>query len=625
MEAAARWTLEDIGTLDRAAFITRLPTQTGNGFSLTFWYCAASNHRKQVIVTMADVLEIYLENDHLIAEAYPGGESSLELSVPAPASGEWQHVAVTAGDTLRLLVDGKQVASYRLPAPILPVSGQMLRIGGYTDPAGGHFDYTFGRNQTGWVDAVCWYDRALTPAEATPEISDSAELPGVHIRTYPGANGQITCEAVTTTPERFRLFLWDFGDQSSGAGAQVAHRYTFDGVYTIRLTAVAQNYRQITGEHLVTIQGAAPRLVVNPVFENGSEGYACYRIPSVVRAANGDLVAFAEGRVESCSDSTATIRLVCKRSSNHGQTWSPVQVVARNIAAGREYVVQNSAPVVDMVRGTGRMVVLYNKMEHSEWVLAAGRGSSRICCIFSDDNGASWHGETDISAQVHRPALWRVQRPTLGHALQLRSGRLVFAGVFTEGERSVFQSQNYLFWSDDLGETWVMGGAAPHIGLNEAIAVELEDGAVMINSRTYQDEQPVGRRAVTIGRFTAGDAVTYAPTRFDAALVCPAVQASIIRYSASQETRYGEKSRLLFANPDHPNARYNLTVRLSYDEGQTWPVSKVVDPGPAAYSDLVIQEDGQIGVLYERGNQGGIAYTRFTLAWLTDGADSGGE
>ncbi len=83
----------------------------------------------------------------------------------------------------------------------------------------------------------------------------------------------------------------------------------------------------------------------------------------------------------------------------------------------------------------------------------------------------------------------------------------------------------------------------------------------------------------------------------------------------------GGRSRLLFSNPAHPRARRRLTVRLSYDEGQTWPVSRVVDPGPSAYSDLVLQADRWIGVLYERGNQGGLWYVNFSLDWLTHGQD----
>jgi sialidase-1 len=58
-------------------------------------------------------------------------------------------------------------------------------------------------------------------------------------------------------------------------------------------------------------------------------------------------------------------------------------------------------------------------------------------------------------------------------------------------------------------------------------------------------------------------------------------------------------------------------VRASFDDGATWPVAKTIDPGPSAYSDLVVQADGQIGVLYERGNDGGIWYGAFQLDWLT--------
>ena len=116
--------------------------------------------------------------------------------------------------------------------------------------------------------------------------------------------------------------------------------------------------------------------------------------------------------------------------------------------------------------------------------------------------------------------------------------------------------------------------------------------------------------------------IQFHPTYHDETLVSPSVQASIIRYTRTDQPEFGGRSRILFSNPNHPKARYNLTVRLSYDEGKTWPVSKVVDPGPSAYSDLVIQNDMKIGLIYERGNQGGISYVNFTLDWLTDGQDA---
>jgi len=44
---------------------------------------------------------------------------------------------------------------------------------------------------------------------------------------------------------------------------------------------------------------------------------------------------------------------------------------------------------------------------------------------------------------------------------------------------------------------------------------------------------------------------------------------------------------------------------MSYDEGYTWPVSKVIDPGIAGYSDIAVTPDGIIHVFYEGGSISG--------------------
>ena len=67
--------------------------------------------------------------------------------------------------------------------------------------------------------------------------------------------------------------------------------------------------------------------------------------------------------------------------------------------------------------------------------------------------------------------------------------------------------------------------------------------------------------------------------------------------------------------------RENLTVRMSYDDGATWPVTKSIYPGPAAYSSLAVLPDGSIGLLYERGVTYAaerLTFVRFSLAWLED-------
>ena len=617
-EYFARWTVDEIGTLDQVAFITTFPAPFSESFTLLFWYYASLPHNKQVIVTIDDLLEIYLEANELIVSLLSRSPSNNPLKIRQPSLEAWHQIAVSIGANVDLYVDGHLVADQPLRSTITVPTESTICIGGYTDSAGGHFNYTFGRNQTGWVDDIRWYPQVLNADQIHNLQPTHVPVPTVNFEAKHLDNGIVKFKAIA---HNIRFFLWKFDPYQSASGTEVSHQYAFSGDYRVRLTAVSQDYQQVVYEDTITITGQGQSPSITPVFVNGQEGYACYRIPSIVRAINGDLVAFAEGRVESCSDSTATIRLVCKRSQDNGKTWSPLQVVARNLIDGQEFVVQQNAPIVDSVHRTGRIIVLYNKLETSEFEIAKGNGSSRIFCIWSDDNGITWHSETELTEQVHRPAQWRIQRPTLGHAIQLRSGRLFFAGMLTVENNSVFQSQNYVFWSDDLGDTWTIGGIVPHIGLNEATAVELENREIMINSRAYQDEQPVGRRAVTVGYFVDDQTMRFHETNFDKTLIDPTIQASIIRYTFSSQAEYGSKNRLLFTNPNHAEARYNLTMRLSYDEGHTWAVSKTLDTGPSAYSDIVIQADMRIGVLYEQGNQGGIHYMNFTLDWLTHGID----
>ena len=103
-----------------------------------------------------------------------------------------------------------------------------------------------------------------------------------------------------------------------------------------------------------------------------------------------------------------------------------------------------------------------------------------------------------------------------------------------------------------------------------------------------------------------------------------------------------DRDRLLFANPDNllrfgkpakPGTmrdRKNLTVKLSYDEGKTWPVARVLEPGTSAYSDLAVGPDGTIYCLYERGSTDGkdhfatrtLTLARFNLEWLSGGQDA---
>ncbi len=585
---------------------------------------------------------IYLHQGKLVASLRVGVSTSVKA---ATFSGNrpWHH-AIASFDfdkgVASLYLDGTKAYSetndLRLVPPGPPQHQRDTAVGGYTDAAGGHFNYTFGRRANDRLDDLRFYGRLLTAQEIAAFGSRIDRLPVADFSinlTDKVAPTTVRLDVSLSFDQEGTLvaYWWDFGDGETAEGKYVAHTYLYAGRYQIGLTVLNDSHAQARSERAIELGGEPQPVQFTPVFVNGEAGYAGFRIPSIVAATNGDLIAFAEGRVDSVSDSTRTIRIVCKRSQDNGRSWGPLQVVGRYAVNGEEYAAMYPAPVVDTVRGTDRIVLLYKQLDRAEWDLVQGRGTSRMVCVFSDDHGQTWTGERDITSEVHRSGQWPIQIPTAGHAIQLRGsadraylkGRLFFIGSHTADSDSVFDQQNYAFWSDDLGESWQIGpeivrrvDGTPAKGLNEATAVELSNGRILVNSRNYQYEQPVGYRAVTTGQFDREGQLHFSPTWHDQRLIEPTVQASILGCSWQNAPASESQACILFANPAHSSARRNLTIRMSFDEGETWPVSKVIDPGPSAYSDLVTQADGQIGVLYERGNDGGIYYGRLALEWL---------
>ena len=113
----------------------------------------------------------------------------------------------------------------------------------------------------------------------------------------------------------------------------------------------------------------------------------------------------------------------------------------------------------------------------------------------------------------------------------------------------------------------------------------------------------------------------FGPAFHDATLVEPAVQASLLGVSPGRTILARSQSHSL-CQPQHTAARANMTVRPSYDEGETWPVAR---SGRSRSRGL--QRPCRPGGWRDRaalraGNAGGIVYASFTLAWLTDGKDS---
>ncbi|WP_406334487.1 exo-alpha-sialidase [Streptomyces sp. NBC_00203] len=347
-------------------------------------------------------------------------------------------------------------------------------------------------------------------------------------------------------------------------------------------------------------------------------GYACFRIPAVVKTTDGTLLAFAEGRVLNCGDA-ADIDIVVKRSTDGGRTWGPLQVV--NDGGGDTH--GNPAPVVD--RETGRILLAetYNK----------GRTDSASCSVpcnrtphlqYSDDDGLTWSQPRDLSDEI-LPANWNSWYATGPvHGIQLtrgkHAGRLVF-GVNTEtwdGSR-VSANNAALITSDDDGDHWDIGATDSwpiaddgtfRQKPSEMTLTERADGSVLVSGRE-QDGTDLGHRTQAVSR-DGGDSFK-GPFRDLPDLYAPQVQGSSLRLG----------DRILLACPGDPDRRRTMMIRSSYDGGRTWESvdrGTVVTTDWSGYSDMVRVDGDTVGLLYEGGAvdaRDEIRFARFTEDWLT--------
>ncbi len=344
---------------------------------------------------------------------------------------------------------------------------------------------------------------------------------------------------------------------------------------------------------LFSISAAAAPTHVS-VFVAGQDGYHTFRIPSVIVTPKGTVLAFAEGRKAGRGDA-GNIDLVLKRSTDGGKTWGPLETVWDD--AGN--TCGNPCPVIDAKTGTIHLLLTHNLGKDTEAKIVAGTGEGvrTVWVSTSDDDGKTWTKPREITKGVKRPEwTWYATGPGVG--IQLKSGRLLIPCDCKSDGGKVRES--HVIFSDDAGKTWQLGGVVGP-NCNECQAVELTDGRVMLNMRTYRGNN---RRLVSISE---DGGKTFTEPKEDAALIEPVCQASILRLP-------GEG--ILFSNPASTK-REKMTLRLSVDEGKTWAHSRELFAGPAAYSCLTVLPNGDVGCLYERGTK--TAYDEIAFAIVPRG------
>jgi len=376
---------------------------------------------------------------------------------------------------------------------------------------------------------------------------------------------------------------------------------------------------------------AKPFLQQTNLFEEETAGFRLYRIPGIIVTAKGSVLAYCEARKFTVAD-RGEVEIHLRRSTDGGKSWSSAKQVAH---LGPRLSRNPHMPEAKKSKDMGGP----NEQTVNNPVAIAGRDGTvhllycveymRCFYIRSEDDGVTWSAPAEITStldQFRSELEWQAIATGPGHAVQLRSGRLVVPfWMATYEKQAELRKAVGIIYSDDNGKTWLRGQIVLR-NAGEPNIAEIADGRVLVTAR---NGDPRGRRMVA---YSPNGATGWSKPEFVDELLEPGCMAGLV----SHPGRAGKKKPLLlFSNPHTTKRahadRVNLTVKLSEDGGRTWPVRKVLQPGPSAYSDLAILPDGTILCFYESGDSesprksgrlwaySSLTLARFNLEWLMSG------
>lgn len=354
-----------------------------------------------------------------------------------------------------------------------------------------------------------------------------------------------------------------------------------------------------------------------------------YRIPALTYLGNEVVLAAWDGRPGSAADAPNPNSIVQRRSTDGGQTWGPVQIIAAGHvgdASGPKYGYSDPSYLYDAEAGKVFAFFVYSKDQGFGGSQFGNDDADRSvissAVIESSDDGVTW-SQPRLITNVTKPGSSKTSPvagdvrsnfASSGEGIQLKygqyKGRLIqqYAGDVRQAD-GTNKIQAYSVYSDDHGATWHKGA---NVGdrMDENKTVELSDGRVLLNSR---DNANQGYRKVAIS--TDGGA-SYGPVTQDTELPDPANNGAIARMFPDAAQGSADAKKLIFTNANSKTGRENVSARVSCDDGATWPGVRTIRAGFSAYSTVTRLVEGKFGVLYEGNYTDNMPFAKFDDAWL---------
>lgn len=342
---------------------------------------------------------------------------------------------------------------------------------------------------------------------------------------------------------------------------------------------------------------------------HGDDRSKGFRIPGLATTKKGSLIAVYDVRYRSGGDLPGDIDVGMSRSADGGQTWDAMKIIMDmgDDPKWRYDGVGDPAVLVDQANGRVWVVGTWshgNRSWHGSGQGLTAEETGQLMMVHSDDDGLTWSKPINITKQVKKPE-WHFLLQGPGAGITMKNGTIVFAAQYQDSDKyangrkkgTPFSS---ILYSKDHGKTWQVGTGIKS-NTTEAQVVELADGSLMLNCRDNRG----GSR--TVGVTTdMGKTWTMHPTDRKG-LPEPVCMASLLRMG----------DRLIFSNPNTRGGRHHMTIKVSDDDGMSWPEgqhtlydSRLLN----GYSCLAPIGEDQVGVLYEGRTE--IFFLRFSLEEL---------
>ena len=319
-----------------------------------------------------------------------------------------------------------------------------------------------------------------------------------------------------------------------------------------------------------------------------------YRIPSIVTAKDGSLLIFCEDRHNSWVDKSYT-DIVCKRSTDNGETWSASTSITGSINSG-EYAYMDPTPVVD---ANGKIIVFFTRWNK----LNTDVRNNRAFMSYSTDNGVTWSVPEDVSDRILAEGMFSSGFGP-GHGIMIKDGKYAGRLVVITRQHNGSSGSGYCIWSDDNGENWHCGVATQS---GEAQIAESGKDKLHLNIRR-------GAYRYTASSSDGGN--SWSTPLSDGAL--PIIE------GGCEASVLGTGNDIVFycgpaggpASSGHDN-RYGLKLFRSTTNGTHWSKNQVLYELASGYSDMTLLEDGSLAIVFEAGPEKGfIKSSNRTPGWM---------